>query len=312
MDFAAIDFETANNDRRSACQVGIAIVRKNKVVETFSSLIRPPTQEFYKSYVRMHGITAQRVRKAPTFREVWPEIQSRCSTGLVAAHNAIFDVGILSSCLDDCGFERLPGRYLCTLELARKFLPELPNHKLITLASVLGIPLDHHDACSDAVACAELALRLMKLASPQRIRSYYREFATFGPNPNTDAEHNTKGVIISLTKYRARFRRGSRKKVVPVDTAPSGGRLEGKVFVFTGELTFLGRKEASKTVAAHGGEISNSVSWKTDYLIVGEKAFDAFDRSGKTTGKLARAVAAQEAGAPLQIIGASEFLNMIR
>jgi len=167
MDFAAIDFETANNDRRSACQVGIALVKRNKVVETYSSLIRPPTKDFYPAYVKLHGITAQRVRKAPTFREVWPEIQSRCGTGLVAAHNAIFDVGILISCAEDCGLGRLPGQYLCTVELARAILPGLPNHKLITLTSVLGIPIDHHDACSDAVACAELAIQLMKLATPE-------------------------------------------------------------------------------------------------------------------------------------------------
>jgi DNA polymerase-3 subunit epsilon len=312
MDFAAIDFETANNDRLSACQVGIARVRRNKVVETYSSLIRPPTQDFYKAYVKLHGITAQRVRKAPTFREVWPEIQSRCGTGLVAAHNAVFDVGILISCAEDCGLGRLPGKYLCTVELARALLPGLPNHKLITLTSVLGIPIDHHDACSDAVACAELAIQLMKLATPELIADYCHDFANFGADSEMNAEFSEACVSISLHNAGAQFRDGNVESVPLVDAAPPDGRFEGKQFVFTGEMTFLGRDESCHIVAAQGGMASNSVSKKTDYLVVGEEVLGAFKRKGETTGKLARAVAIQEAGGSIQIIGAPEFLNMIR
>ena len=36
-DFAAIDFETANNERSSVCSVGIVIVRNGEIVDTFLS-----------------------------------------------------------------------------------------------------------------------------------------------------------------------------------------------------------------------------------------------------------------------------------
>ena len=40
-DFAAIDFETANNERSSVCSVGIVIVRNGEIVDSFYSLIQP-------------------------------------------------------------------------------------------------------------------------------------------------------------------------------------------------------------------------------------------------------------------------------
>ena len=40
-DFAAIDFETANNERTSVCSVGVVIVRNGEIVDTFYSLIQP-------------------------------------------------------------------------------------------------------------------------------------------------------------------------------------------------------------------------------------------------------------------------------
>ena len=40
-DFAAIDFETANNERSSVCSVGIVIVRGGEIVDKFYSLIKP-------------------------------------------------------------------------------------------------------------------------------------------------------------------------------------------------------------------------------------------------------------------------------
>lgn len=45
--------------------------------------------------------------------------------------------------------------------------------------------------------------------------------------------------------------------------------LEGKTFVFTGELEKLGRSEAAKIVENFGGRESKSVSKKTNYVVVG-------------------------------------------
>jgi DNA ligase (NAD+) len=51
-----------------------------------------------------------------------------------------------------------------------------------------------------------------------------------------------------------------------------GGRLSGLTFVFTGTLNRLGRDEAKRLVEAAGGNVSGSVSKKTDYVVAGSEA----------------------------------------
>jgi DNA polymerase-3 subunit epsilon len=163
-DFVAIDFETANDDHSSACAVGIATVKGGAVVDTYSSLIRPPTTYF--KYTDTHGLTAQTVANAPTFADIWPEIQRRCGDGVVVAHVAKFDMDVIAKCVAHYKLPRPAIQYVCTCRLAQCLLRDAPNHQLHTLANHYGIPLNHHEATSDAVACAELAIRLFRLAPP--------------------------------------------------------------------------------------------------------------------------------------------------
>ncbi len=172
-DFTAIDFETANRDPRSACAVGLAVVRGGAVVETFASFIQPLAPGFDLDFTALHGIGPATVRDAPDFAAVWPEIERRCGAGLIAAHYAPFDLGVIEACRSACRLPPLPVRCMCTVALSRAFLPELPNHKLPTMAHHFGIPLRHHDATSDAVACAEIALRIAPLAGP-RMAGFYQ------------------------------------------------------------------------------------------------------------------------------------------
>lgn len=171
--FVAIDFETANNDRRSACAVGMAVVRNGAVAEVYSSLIRPPSICSWDKYSYLHGITPESVQDAPTFADIYPEIQRRCDGRIIAAHNTAFDMTVLSRCTDHYGFPSLSGRSICTLRLAQALMPDLPNHQLNTLAERCGIPLKHHEAQSDAIACAELGIRLWPIAGT-RISEHLR------------------------------------------------------------------------------------------------------------------------------------------
>lgn len=308
-DFVAIDFETANRSRDSACAVGLAVVRAGRITETYSSLIQPPTLEFDQDFIGIHGITPDAVRNAPPFTEVWLEIERRCGDGLVAAHNASFDVGIMSACAGHDDRACLPGRYVCTLELARAMLPGLPNHKLRTLANVFGLPLDHHDAASDAVACAELAIRLFRLAGPDQIETYCRSFADFGRS--SEIVFSGACVSISLEDLGIKLLNDGEEMAL-VEPAEADGRFDGMRFVFTGEMAFLDRAEASQIVAQQGGKATGSVSKKTNIVVVGDKVLDLYKRSGKTTGKLAKALELQESGAPIRIVSESEFLEMIK
>ena len=74
-DFAAIDFETANNERTSVCSVGVVIVRNGEIVDSFYSLIKPEPNYYNYWCTQVHGLTRQDTEDAPIFPEVWKQIE---------------------------------------------------------------------------------------------------------------------------------------------------------------------------------------------------------------------------------------------
>ena len=74
-DFAAIDFETANNERTSVCSVGVVIVRDGEIVDSFYSLIQPEPNYYSYWNTKVHGLTRQDTEEAPVFPEVWKQIE---------------------------------------------------------------------------------------------------------------------------------------------------------------------------------------------------------------------------------------------
>lgn len=154
----AIDFETANETRTSACSIGVAWIEDGRVTATEEHLIRPRVMRFNPFNTAVHGIRADDVATAPEFPEVWARIGARVEGRLVLAHNAAFDMSVLRHTLADYGLALPVCSYLCTVVLARRAWPRLAAHKLNTLADFLGIALDHHRAGSDAEACGRIAL----------------------------------------------------------------------------------------------------------------------------------------------------------
>ena len=48
-------------------------------------------------------------------------------------------------------------------------------------------------------------------------------------------------------------------------------KLDGKTFVVTGTLEGFSRNEIAEFIKSHGGKMGDSVSAKTDFLVVGDK-----------------------------------------
>jgi len=309
MDFTALDFETANYQPSSACAVGAAVVRGGRVVHVTQTLIRPPTLEFYESLTAIHGITAEKVMNAPTFAQIWPELERLIGDGPIAMHNASFDLRVLVASLELSNIALPELRYFCTLEMARTLLPGLPNHRLSTLSKVFGIPLEHHDAASDAIACAELGIILIRLSNCRGLHDYLHNVAT--DYLAQRAECTCRSVIdgtVSVEDWETEEYKGAKyEDFVQLAHAPDR-RFEGMCFVFTGELSFLTRSEAIRIVELRGAKATNSVSKNTTYVVVGDDAWMAYKRNGKPTGKLAKALELQQAGAQLKIIREEEFL----
>ena len=95
--FVAIDFETANHSRDSACALALAAVRRVRIEVTRSFLIRPPDSQFVFTWI--HGLRWEDVCASPTFGELWPILQAWIDNAeFIAAHNAPFDSGVLRAC----------------------------------------------------------------------------------------------------------------------------------------------------------------------------------------------------------------------
>ena len=159
--FILFDVETPNynNDRMSA--LGITVVENGRIVEERYYLINPECR-FDRFNVWLTGITPAMVRNKPTFADLWPELEPLFSSGLLMAHNAPFDMGVLAKCLSHYGILwKSEVRYACTCRMGRRLMPDLPDHKLNTMCAHLGIGLNHHNAASDSRACAELLLRYL-------------------------------------------------------------------------------------------------------------------------------------------------------
>ena len=151
MGWAAIDFETANADRASACALGLVVVHESQIVKRRSWLIRPSKVCFDLNNVILHGITADHVAEMPTFAELWDEVHSEIRGLPLAAHNASFDISVLRHTLDDY---KLQYQNLTTIAPEPSLTPfgqPCPDY--------LGLPFTHHAVEADAMACAAIVLR---------------------------------------------------------------------------------------------------------------------------------------------------------
>lgn len=162
MEFTAIDFETANGRRDSACAIGLVVVQNLEIVETCYHLIRPPDMYFSPFNISIHGIRPQDVLDKPNFPELWIEIKHYFENRIVIAHNASFDMSVLRYTLDRYGINYPTLRYSCTMRMARRHWPYQPSYRLNSVAELLGISFRHHHALEDAQVCAQIAASIAR------------------------------------------------------------------------------------------------------------------------------------------------------
>ena len=158
--FAALDFETATSERTSACAIGYVIFNKSKIIKKASHLIKPPKPEVH--FTDIHGLTWEILKKAKPFDKVWRQIKDELlNVDYFFAHNAPFDRSVLHSCCYFYNIDLPQQEFRDTVIIARKYW-EFENNKLNTVCKNLRIPLNHHDALSDAKGCAMIAIEAFK------------------------------------------------------------------------------------------------------------------------------------------------------
>lgn len=159
--FIVFDVETPNRFNNRISAIGITVIENGEIAENFYSLVNPETH-FDGFNIYLTGINEESVRNAPTFPELWRRIEPIFESGILVAHNAVFDLSVLKRCLCDYNIQwKDTAEYLCTVQMGRRLLPKM-SHKLNVLCDYYGIALRHHRADSDSGACAEILLKYIE------------------------------------------------------------------------------------------------------------------------------------------------------
>lgn len=295
MDFISIDFETANAKKSSICAVGLVVVKNNQIALAKQQLIKPhPTHQFDPICIAIHGITEEDVRNQPEFPPIYQSLlKEYVEKYYIFAHSAASaDIPMLKQTLELYG-EPVPELHCgCTKNLARYFFPHLLNYRLDTIARQLNISLIHHNALSDAMACAAIILRLAHNVGDQ-----IYEISKIG---TSSKDHS------SQQKLQDRKTAHEVTEIV-LDT---NNPCYKKEFVLTGLLRSMLRETAHKEIEIRGGYWKETVGKSTDYLVVGESDFIDFHSDKKTT-KMKKAEEYKAKGQHIELLSEEEFLEML-
>lgn len=165
LDFVSLDFETANYNRSSVCEIGLSFVENGEIVDMYSSLIRPKDNLYDDFNIRIHGITPEDTEYSPEFDSIWKDILPMINGKFVIAHNAAFDMYVLRDVLDLYELEYPDIRTFCSYTLSRRVFPGLYSYNLNAICDYFNIPLEHHRAEHDARACIAYSMNVLLVKS---------------------------------------------------------------------------------------------------------------------------------------------------
>ncbi|MEV2227404.1 TerD family protein [Streptomyces phaeochromogenes] len=257
-DWALVDVETSGLVARRDRVLSVAVVTigpDGEQTAEFSTLLDPGCDP---GPVHVHGLTAERLRGAPTFDQVAGRIGAMLQDRVLVAHNAQFDYDFLAHEFARARMWLPVSQRLCTLALNRQVDPPTDDMKLGTLAAHYGVPQQHaHDALDDTRVlagilraslrqAAQLDLPLPLVACPPRAESQ------FTPQP---------------PKTPCAYRNPGRP-------APGGPLRQGMKIAITGDTAHARAELVGRAVAA-GLNMMASVSRHTSVLVTNEPACDS-------------------------------------
>lgn len=218
--YTAVDVETPNRNNDSICSIGIVHMEYGAPVYRREFLVNP--REHFDDYnIKIHGITPLMVADAPLFPEIWPEIEPFFH-GIMAAHSAAFDLGVICKSLAVYGLPIPEITYICSLQKSKKHIPKelYGSHKLNDLCAGLKLPLEHHhDSLDDALGCALIIENLVDRfgVGPEDIKKYQykgiqptvsRQERNMAIHALWNTMENTEGAACCLQSITRRWRTG--------------------------------------------------------------------------------------------------------
>jgi len=261
-DFIAIDFETANEKRISACALGIVFVKNNSIVNEEYYYIKPPKEQRFKpKHIRIHGITPEDVENSESFDYYWKNgIDEYFNNNLIVFHNASMDLSILRQLFELHKISDFDIDYLDTMNLASYC--GMPK-KLTELANVLDIEIiEHHNPVEDAKICAHIFANLSEMDFDYKKIIYKLSYQ--------DYLSELKKVTQELNSMKETYE--DCDEIVSKYLLKASELCEiiipNNAFLFTGDLK-IPRYEAQDRIKQLGGIIKNGISSKVNYVVLG-------------------------------------------
>lgn len=173
LDFVVVDIEAtgAKMPPNRIIELGAYRIRGGRIVDSFITLVNPEIL-IPRFVVTLTGITNDVVKQAPLFAEVAPKWLEFVEDAVLIAHNAPFDTNFLNHEISRVyPGHRMLNPHLCTVTLSRRAVPGLANYRLETVADHFSISIvDRHRAGSDALATAEVFLRILTRLEAHGVR----------------------------------------------------------------------------------------------------------------------------------------------
>ena len=276
MRFHAVDVETANNERSSICQIGIATFENGELVSTYNKMF-DPSVEFWPWNIRVHGITAEMVAGQPHPSEAKEEIKAIFGSSPVVSHSTFdrrsFQLVFGSDWVADL-------QWFDSTQMVKNAWPQFrkKGYGLKDMSQFLGLALKHHDASSDAIACGQIVMA---------------------------AIDTSRKSIFDLSKPLSRPARTNQKPLASLVRDFSQDQvLEGQKIVFTGALSEMTRKEAKEAAFALGADVPGSLTKNTTILVLGGDDYQA-------NSKYKKAMELIEGGVSIDLLSEDDFISLV-
>jgi DNA polymerase-3 subunit epsilon len=166
-EFTVVDLETTGGRAGPGTIIEIGAYRMvgKRLTESFSQLVRPQGGLVPRFITGLTSITTEMIREAPPIEDVLPAFREFMGDRVMVAHNAAFDFGFL-----DFEYRRIFGiglanPVMCTIRMARRFMPSLKRRGLDLLANHFGLSLEgRHRGLGDARMAAEILSIFLEMA----------------------------------------------------------------------------------------------------------------------------------------------------
>ena len=305
LNFVALDFETATSDRSSICEIGLTAVNNGKIVESKSWLVKPEDNEYDSFNIYIHGITPNMTKNSHSFSKIWTEVEPYLQNKTVVAHNTGFDMYALRDALvlNNISFPKFD--YFCSYRVAKYVVKNCYSYSLSNLCETLNIEtLTHHRAESDSIACAEVFIKCIKLSGVQSLENLQNKYSFRKGEFDIDLFKTQRGINSSSSKSAIKNIIGDKLQI------EEDSIFYNKNVCFTGSFKYGIRTNLLQKIADIGGIPTDSVTNKTDILVVGQQDFRVVGESGMSS-KQKKAFDLLEKGKDIEIMSEEEFLRNI-